>query len=83
MRTAAKYIFLTAAGIVLFKIGSAYAYAERGYSAVGGEYFLLMLPLFYAMIANTAKSIWHEVKDIFSDGAKHAERRKEAARQDD
>lgn len=33
--------------IILFKIGCTVAMAERGYSACGGEYILLALPMFY------------------------------------
>ena len=42
--TAAKYIALTIAGIVLFWISSRAAYSERGYMAIGGEVLLLALP---------------------------------------
>lgn len=31
--------------LLLFVAASAYAYAQRGYFAVGGELFVLMLPL--------------------------------------
>ena len=36
---------LTAAGIVATAVAAAYAFADRGYFAVGGEYAFLSLPL--------------------------------------
>lgn len=82
--TALKYAGLTIAGIILFRIGAAVAYAERGYRAVGGEASFLFLPFFYWFISDTAKGM----ADIFTDergmetdgregsGDKHTIRRK-------
>lgn len=39
------YTALTAAGIVATAAAAAYAFADRGYFAVGGEYAFLSLPL--------------------------------------
>lgn len=39
------YTVLTAAGIAATAVAAAYAYADRGYFAVGGEYAFLLLPL--------------------------------------
>lgn len=39
------YTVLTAAGIVATAVAAAYAFADRGYFAVGGEYAFLSLPL--------------------------------------
>lgn len=39
------YTTLTAAGIVATAVAAAYAFADRGYFAVGGEYAFLALPL--------------------------------------
>lgn len=39
------YTALTVAGIVATAIAAAYAFADRGYFAVGGEYAFLFLPL--------------------------------------
>lgn len=36
---------LTAAGIAATAVAAAYAFADRGYFAVGGEYAFLSLPL--------------------------------------
>lgn len=39
------YMMLTAVGIVATAVAAAYAFADRGYFAVGGEYAFLALPL--------------------------------------
>lgn len=39
------YTALTVAGIVATAVAAAYAFADRGYFAVGGEYAFLCLPL--------------------------------------
>lgn len=39
------YTALTAVGIVATAVAVAYAFADRGYFAVGGEYAFLSLPL--------------------------------------
>ena len=39
------YTALTVAGIVATAVAAAYAFADRGYFAVGGEYAFLFLPL--------------------------------------
>ena len=39
------YTVLTVLGIVATAIAAAYAFADRGYFAVGGEYAFLSLPL--------------------------------------
>lgn len=49
--TVAKYAALTVAGVLLYRAGAAFALAERGYRAVGGEVFALFLPVFYYEIA--------------------------------
>lgn len=39
------YIMLAVTGIVATAVAAAYAFADRGYFAVGGEYAFLALPL--------------------------------------
>ena len=39
------YTMLTVVGIVVTAVAAAYAFADRGYFAVGGEYAFLSLPL--------------------------------------
>ena len=57
----AWYVFLTAAGVLLYKLGAAYAMREREYFAVGGEVLALLLPVLYYV----AKAM---VRDIIKDG---------------
>lgn len=45
--TVAWYMFLTVDGVLLYKLGAAYALRERGYHAVGGEALFLLLPVIY------------------------------------
>ena len=65
--TVAWYVFLTVAGVLLYKLGAAYAMQERGYFAVGGEalalLLLLLLPVLYYCAAATVRDIikdWRE-----------------------
>lgn len=51
----AKWTAITVCGILLFKWGQAAAYAQRGYKAIGGEVFLLFLPLFWRLIETAIK----------------------------
>lgn len=43
----AWYVFLVVAGVLLYKLGAAYALRERGCYAVGGEVLALLLPVLY------------------------------------
>ena len=57
------YAFLMVTGILLYKLGAAYALRERGYYAVGGEALALLLPVFYYCAAATVRDItkdWRE-----------------------
>ena len=57
----AWYVFLAVAGVLLYKLGAAYALRERGYYAVGGEALALLLPVLYYVAAVM-------VRDIIKDG---------------
>ena len=59
--TVGRYAFLTAAGILLYKLGAAIALRERGYYAVGGEALALLLPVLYYVAAVM-------IRDIIKDG---------------
>ena len=61
--TVAWYAFLTLAGVLLYKLGAAYAMRERGYFAVGGEGLALLLPVFYYCGAATIRDIVRDAKD--------------------
>lgn len=52
------YTVLTDVGIVATAVAAAYAYADRGYFAVGGEYAFLALPLLGLCIEYMVKDRW-------------------------
>lgn len=56
-KTVARYALLTAAGVLLYKLGAAYALRERGYFAVGGEAVFLLLPILYCLAAAVIRDI--------------------------
>lgn len=60
--TVAWYAFLTVAGVLLYKLGAAYAMQERGYFAVGGEALALLLPVVYYCAAATVRDIVRDLK---------------------
>lgn len=78
IRKIAKYTFLTAVGIVLFKAARVYATARRGYDAIGGEWLLLFLPVFYWQLTTMIKGMIREYAEIYA-GWKEEQRRKRRA----
>lgn len=62
----ARYAFLTACGFVLYRAGAACALAQRGYIAMGGEVFLLILPLFYYLFSTLLRDM---IRDVTTDRA--------------
>lgn len=60
--TVVKYAILTLLGIWLYRLGADYAYAQRGYFAVGDEVLALMLPYFYWAVSRTVKDFVADVK---------------------
>ena len=60
--TVAKYVFLTACGFVLYRVGAACALAERGYVAVGGEVLFIFLPLFYYLFSTLIRDAIRDAK---------------------
>ena len=63
IRAVVKYVVLTAAGILLFKAGQASALIDRGYEALGGEVFALLLPAFYYLISRTVRDTIEDTKN--------------------
>lgn len=62
-KAVARYVLLTAAGVLLYKAGAACALRERGYFAVGGEAVFLLLPVLYCLAAAVVRDIikdWRE-----------------------
>lgn len=50
-----KWALIIAGSVSLFYIGKGAALRERGYPAIGGEAFLLFIPLMYYAIERTVK----------------------------
>lgn len=69
--TVAKYAFLAVCGVILYRAGAAYALAERGYFAVGGEVFALFLPLFYYIVSTTIRDYIADAKAAFKEENDH------------
>lgn len=63
-----KYAILTLAGIGLFRVLSAVACAERGYFAVGGEVFALLLPVIWYLLENVLRDTADWWKEVRRDG---------------
>jgi len=59
-RTVSWYMFLTLAGVALYKVGAAYALRERGYYAVGGETLALLLPVLYYIVAAIVRNFMQD-----------------------
>lgn len=62
-----KYIALTVAGFVLFKIGAAIAYESRGYHAIGGEVLLLLLPFIWYGVEDMVRGMARLWKEVLED----------------
>lgn len=62
-----KYVALTVLGICLYGISAEFAVRERGYFAVGGEFFLLLLPVFYYLFAEMTNDIRSDVRDAWKE----------------
>lgn len=70
-RIVIKYAILTLIGIILFRAGAAAGLRDRGYEAVGGEAFALLLPVLYYLISTTLRD-W--VDDIRAEARKGGRR---------
>ncbi|MEG1563825.1 MAG: hypothetical protein RR365_08875 [Bacteroides sp.] len=62
-----KYAVLSLLGIVLFNLCSKLALNERGYYAIGGEVFMLLLPFFYYIITSTAREVYRDCKNMWEE----------------
>ena len=63
-QSAAKWAAITVAGYILFRAGQAYAFKVRGYEAVGGEYLLLGLPLWWKLVEVTIHDFRTAIKGL-------------------
>lgn len=70
----AKYLFLTACGFALYRVGSVLALAERGYKATGGEALLLLFPLFYYLFSTLIRDMHRCFKTTFKEDNANDER---------
>lgn len=52
------YTVLTVVGIVATAVAASYAFADRGYFAVGGEYAFLALPLLGMCVEYAVEDRW-------------------------
>ena len=52
------YTMLTVVGIVATAVAVAYAFADRGYFAIGGEYAFLALPLLGLCVEYMVNDRW-------------------------
>lgn len=64
--TVLKWAALTLAGVALFLVAKADAYAVRGYAAHGGEYLLLPLPLWWWLIERCVGDFIRDIKAEFA-----------------
>lgn len=62
-RVIIKYAILTLIGIVLFRAGAAAALRDRGYKAVGGEAFALLLPVLYYLVTTTVRDWIADIRE--------------------
>lgn len=58
-----KYTVLSLLGLLLYSYAAEYVSHWRGYFAVGGEFFILFLPLFYHIISKSVRDTIEEVKN--------------------
>lgn len=57
-----KYIILSVIGAILYIMAAKYAFIERGYFAVGGEAFMLLLPVFYCLVSSLIRDVMTEYR---------------------
>lgn len=55
------YTVLTIVGIAATVVAAVYAFRDRGYFAVGGEYAFLLLPLICLGVEYSIKDQWGEL----------------------
>lgn len=63
----AKYTVLTICGFAMFRVASAFALAERGYKAIGGEAVFTLLPLFYYLLSALVSDMRRDIKNVKED----------------
>ncbi|WP_298029725.1 hypothetical protein [uncultured Dysosmobacter sp.] len=63
LRRVVKYAALTVCGILLYLYAAKYALTQRGYFAVGGEVFLLLLPVYYYIVSTIVRDVIRDIKN--------------------
>lgn len=63
--TALKWAVLTLAGVLLFITAKGAALEQRGYTAHGGEYLILPLPLWWWLIERCVGDFIRDIKAEF------------------
>ncbi len=70
MKNVIKYLFLSLVGAAAFVAANSAATVDRGYYAIGGEVFFILLPLFWYLFGQMARDIKQEIK-IFMEEMKN------------
>ncbi len=81
-KKAIKYAILTVCGVILFTVLNRAANTERTAASIGGEVFLLILPLMWWIVERTIKDFVGECKrawrEIKSDSGETPQEHKQA-----
>ena len=64
---AIKWAAITFASLTLFIICKDFAARERGYTAIGGEYLLLLLPFIYYIFERVVKEFTADIKQLYKE----------------
>ena len=66
-RRALKWGCIVAGTVVLYRQGAAWALAERGYHACGGELLLLLLPFLYYIVERICKDFARDIREFWAE----------------
>lgn len=64
LHRAIEAVVVIITSLALFLVGQAHALQERGYEAIGGEYLLLALPVFYYLLRAVIKDYLADLREI-------------------
>lgn len=62
MKTVIKYLFISLVGAVGFVAANSAATVSRGYDAIGGEVFFIILPVLWWIAERAARDIKRDIK---------------------
>lgn len=60
-----KWFILIIGTLLLFMAGSRQAFHQRGYEAIGGEVFILLIPAVYQIVSQMVKDLKEEIINDF------------------